>query len=107
MVHGGVYIFSYEKSEPLLNETKDLAKGFLVDKVARVDNEQNVLSKLDFADTHSRVKSLGSDVTNCGARITRKLEGMFNDRELSSVNVEKPSSEVNNQHDIYKDGDDA
>ena len=66
---------------------------------------QNMLSKLDCADTHSRVKSLMSDVTNCGARITCKLEGVFTDMELSSINVEKPSSEeeVNTQHDIDKD----
>ena len=101
-------VLSNEELNTLLDKKKDLARGFLVGKSAanthssgksaRVDNKQNVLSKLDFADTHSRVKSLGSDVTNCGARITSKLEGRFKDKELSSINIEKPSSEekVNN-----------
>ena len=57
-------VLSYERLKILLD-----ARGLLVGKSA--DN------------TRSRKESLGSDVTNCGARITSKLEGKFKDRELS------------------------
>ena len=95
----GHRVLSYEELKILLEKTP--AKGILVDKIAWVDSKQNMLSKLDFADTHSREKSLMSEVTNCGARITSKLEGRFKVMELSSMNVEKPSSEapaVENYH---------
>ena len=87
----GHRVLSYEELKILLEKTP--AKGILVDKIAWVDSEQNMLSKLDFADTHSREKSLMSEFTNCWAGITCKLEGMLKNVELSSVDVEKPSSE--------------
>ena len=59
-------VLSNEELNTLLDKKKDLARGFLVGKSA--------------ANTHSRVRSLLSDVTNCGARITSKLEGKFKDR---------------------------
>ena len=87
MVQERVYT-SNEEFETLLDKEKDLARGFLVDKsaanthssdkIARVDNEQSVFSKLK---------------ADYGAGIPCKLEFMFKDRELSSVKVEKHSSE--------------
>ena len=59
-------VLSNEELNTLLDKKKDLARGFLVGKSA--------------ANTHSKARSLLSDVTNCGARITSKLEGKFKDR---------------------------
>ena len=83
VVQERVYTITTKITEDtLLDKEKDLARGFLVGKSAadthssgksaRADKEQSMLSKLE---------------ADCGAGITSKLEGMFKDMELSSVNV--------------------
>ena len=54
LIELGHRVLSYEELKILLEKTP--AKGILVDKIAWVDSEQNMLSKLDFADTQSREK---------------------------------------------------